>query len=258
MDHILVVENLHKSYKNIKAVDGISFELDRGGLIGLLGPNGAGKSTTISIISTLIKPDSGKVFFNGDDITKNPKSIQTFLGVVPQEIALYNQLTGMDNLKFWASAYNLKRHELLKRIEIVSEIIGIDKRLSSPVYTYSGGMKRRLNIGVALLHNPEIIIMDEPTVGVDPQSRNHILNTVKNLNDSGVSVIYTSHYMDEVETLCKKIHIMDEGKIIASGSQKELIENMPSDWKIPKEAASITRPNLEDVFLKLTGRELRD
>ncbi len=260
MDCILCVEDLHKTYKDIKAVDGVSFELERGGLIGLLGPNGAGKSTTISIISTLIKPDknSGGVFFEGENITYNPKLIQRSLGVVPQEIALYNQLSGMDNLKFWGSAYGLKKDELQKRISIVSEIIGIDKRLESKVHTYSGGMKRRLNIGVALLHNPKIIIMDEPTVGVDPQSRNHILKTVKELNDNGVSVIYTSHYMEEVEVLCRTIHIMDEGKIIASGTKQELVDNMPVDWEIPEGSEYVTRPNLEDVFLELTGRELRD
>ncbi len=257
MDNILVVDNLYKSYNNIKAVDGISFELERGALMGLLGPNGAGKSTTISIISTLIKPDknSGGIFFNGQDIIKNPKAIQQSLGIVPQEIALYNQLTGMDNLKFWGSAYGLSKDELDKRIKVVSEIIGIDTRLSSKVKTYSGGMKRRLNIGVALLHNPEIIIMDEPTVGVDPQSRNHILNTVLNLNQNGVSVIYTSHYMDEIEAICQYIHIMDEGKIIASGDKNKLIEDA---GKRVENSNATKIENLEDVFLELTGRQLRD
>ncbi len=255
---MLKIKNLTKKYSILTAVDNITLDIEQGEVLGLLGPNGAGKSTTISMISTLIKPTAGEILFRERDIVKNPKAIQPYMGIVPQEIALYDALSGIDNMKFWGKAYGIKRDVLKTRIREVSDIIGIDNRLKDKVSQYSGGMKRRLNIGVALLHNPEIIIMDEPTVGVDPQSRNHILNTVKNLNDSGVSVIYTSHYMDEVETLCKKIHIMDEGKIIASGSQKELIENMPSDWKIPKEAASITRPNLEDVFLKLTGRELRD
>ncbi len=257
MGTLLEVRELYKYFKHIKAVDGVSFSLQEGDLIGLLGANGAGKSTTISMICTLLKPDSGSIIFRGEDVLKKPSCIQQNMGIVPQEIALYQELTGMDNLKFWGHAYGLKTKELDKQIDRVSEIIGIDDRLSDKVHTYSGGMKRRLNIGVALLHNPELIIMDEPTVGVDPQSRNHILNTVKNLNSQGVSVIYTSHYMDEVEFLCKKIHIIDKGKIIASGTKSDLIASM-GDWTLTDDNVPCTRPNLEDVFLELTGRELRD
>ncbi len=258
MSILLKVEELHKSYHDIKAVDGISFCVNEGDLIGLLGANGAGKSTTISIISTLIKPDSGRIFYRGQSTLKNPNIIQKSLGIVPQEIALYQELTGMDNMLFWGHAYGLKQDYLQRRIKEVSDIIGIDARLSDKVQTYSGGMKRRLNIGVALLHNPKLLIMDEPTVGVDPQSRNHILNTVKQLNQEGVSVIYTSHYMEEVEFLCKYIHIMDEGKIIASGTKTELVSMMGDDWILPEQSVQSTRPNLEDVFLELTGRALRD
>lgn len=310
--NLLTVSNLEKSYKKIKAVKGISFNLEQGEVLGLLGPNGAGKSTTISMISTLLKPDAGEIQYNGSDIVKNPKAIQENLGYVPQEIALYPMLTGKENLQFWGRAYGLKGDVLKKRIEEVSEVIGIGERLKDKVKTYSGGMKRRLNIGVALLHNPELIIMDEPTVGIDPQSRNHILDTVLKLNKQGMTVIYTSHYMEEVEYLCNRICIMDQGEIIAEGTKEELInkiasvrdlklkldnytedifkqfENHPSveevkaddgeivlkvkqDTMAIKEivdiinennatilSMDIEEPNLEAVFLQLTGRMLRD
>lgn len=309
---LLEVKDIVKRFKDIIAVDGISFTVNKGDIFGLLGPNGAGKSTTISMISTLLKPNSGDITYKGESIIKNPKIIQKNLGVVPQEIALYQQLTGYDNMKFWGHAYGLRGKELKKRIDEVSEIIGLTDRLKDRVTKYSGGMKRRLNIGVALLHEPEILIMDEPTVGIDPQSRNHILDTVIELNKKGMTIIYTSHYMEEVEKLCSNICIMDKGKIIASGTKEEivnilddekqihikfdnisksLIENIKSinyvenldinnndmilsikngdtvfkdiidkvsltDSKIL--SIDINRPNLEAVFLHLTGRALRD
>lgn len=310
--NLLTVSNLEKSYKKIKAVKGISFNLEQGEVLGLLGPNGAGKSTTISMISTLLKPDAGNIQYNGSDIVKNPKAIQENLGYVPQEIALYPMLTGKENLQFWGRAYGLKGDILKKRIQEVSEVIGIGERLKDKVKTYSGGMKRRLNIGVALLHNPELIIMDEPTVGIDPQSRNHILDTVLELNKQGMTVIYTSHYMEEVEYLCNRICIMDQGEIIAEGTKEELInqiasvrdlklkldnysddifgkfENHPSVEEVKSDdgeivlkikqdtmaikeivdiinengatilSMDIEEPNLEAVFLQLTGRMLRD
>lgn len=312
METILDIHGVKKAYGKIIAVDNVSFCVEEGELIGLLGPNGAGKSTTISMIATLFKPDSGTIKYRGKDIAKNPKSIQKELGIVPQDIALYLSLTGKENLKFWGQAYGLSGTHLKKRMSVVSEIIGIDKRLSDKVSTYSGGMKRRLNIGVALLHEPKILIMDEPTVGIDPQSRKHILDTVLKLNREGVTVVYTSHYMDEVETLCNKIHIMDKGKIIASGTQEELIqtiekghriavtfdalplallkeiEHMSNDQTLEQEGTKVTfhaknsgqavqslinvsslynvcietiettKPDLEAVFLHLTGKELRD
>jgi len=310
--NLLTVTNLEKSYKKVKAVKGISFHVKQGEVLGLLGPNGAGKSTTISMISTLLKPDAGEIIYNGTNIIKEPKAIQENLGYVPQEIALYPMLTGKENLLFWGRAYGLKGTTLKKRIEEVSEIIGIADRLKDKVKTYSGGMKRRLNIGVALLHNPELIIMDEPTVGIDPQSRNHILDTVLKLNRQGMTVIYTSHYMEEVEFLCSRICIMDQGEIIAEGSKEELINQIdgardlklklenydesllakieahPSvvsiekmdgdivakikqDTQIIKDivdminehgasimSMDVDEPNLEAVFLQLTGRMLRD
>lgn len=310
---IIVAENLKKSFGNIQAVDGINLEIPKGQIVGLLGPNGAGKSTTISMISTLYKPTSGKLYFDGKDIVKEPKWIKPHLGYVPQEIALYQTLSGYENLKYFGGLYGLSGVELKKRIEKVSEIIGINDRLKDKVEHYSGGMKRRINIGVALLHNPKIIIMDEPTVGIDPQSRNHILETVKLLNEQGMTVIYTSHYMEEVEAICQNVYIMDHGKIIASGTQEALIDQSDShtsihlkfddnvknridqfkqiknvmavtaveddeiiilaggngnsqkeiiraimEMEIGLVSFDVTKPNLEQVFLKLTGRGLRD
>jgi len=310
---IIVAENIKKSFGNIQAVDGINLEIPKGQIVGLLGPNGAGKSTTISMISTLYKPTSGKLYFDGKDIIKEPKWIKPHLGYVPQEIALYQTLSGYENFKYFGGLYGLSGIELKKRIEKVSEIIGINDRLKDKVEHYSGGMKRRINIGVALLHNPKIIIMDEPTVGIDPQSRNHILETVKLLNDQGMTVIYTSHYMEEVEAICQNVYIMDHGKIIASGTQEALIDQSDShtsihlkfddnvksridafkqinnvmavsaveedeivilaggngnsqkeiiraimEMEIGLVSFDVTKPNLEQVFLKLTGRGLRD
>lgn len=223
---ILKVENIVKHYKNIKAVDGVSLNLEKGEIIGLLGPNGAGKSTTISMIATLISQNSGEIYYKDNDINKIKREYQSNIGVVPQEISLYPNLTGMENLKFWGSIYGLKGKVLNERIEEISKLIGIDERLKHKVETYSGGMKRRVNIGAALLHQPEILIMDEPTVGIDPQSRNHILDTVKILGERGMSIIYTSHYMEEVEKLCSRIYIMDEGKIISQGTKSELINQI--------------------------------
>lgn len=229
---LLEIKSLKKYFKNIKAVDGISFNVEKGEILGLLGPNGAGKSTTINMIATLIVPDEGGIFFGGEDIVKNPKSIQKSLGLVPQEIALYPSLTGLENLKFWGKAYGLGGEALKKRIKEVSEVIGIEDRLRDKVSKYSGGMKRRLNIGAALLHEPEFIIMDEPTVGIDPQSRNHILTTVKELSRNGATIIYTSHYMEEVEMLCSRVCIMDEGRIIAAGTKDEITASLGGQYAI--------------------------
>ena len=229
---LLEINGLKKYFKNIKAVDDISFSVEPGDILGLLGPNGAGKSTTISMIATLLVPDSGKILFKGQDITVAPKVIQQSLGLVPQEIALYPSLSGLENLKFWGKAYGLNGERLSKRISDVSEIIGISERLKDKVKKYSGGMKRRLNIGAALLHEPELIIMDEPTVGIDPQSRNHILDTVKTLADGGATIIYTSHYMEEVEALCSRVCIMDNGKIIAAGTKDEITSSIGGQLKV--------------------------
>ncbi len=219
---MIQLKSLTKIYRGVKALDDVNLTINQGSVFGLLGPNGAGKSTAISIIATLLKPTAGSVLYKGKDIVKQPKSIRPQLGIVPQEIALYQSLSGFDNLKFWGSAYGLKGERLKRRIADVAQIIAIDGRLKDVVSTYSGGMQRRLNIGAALLHEPELLIMDEPTVGIDPQSRNHILEAVKQLNNAGVTVIYTSHYMEEVEAICDDIAVIDKGRVIAHGSPAEL------------------------------------
>ena len=249
---MLKVENLYKNFGNIRAVDGISFEVERGEVFGLLGPNGAGKSTTISIISTLIPPTKGEIIFEGESIFKNPKNIRQKLGVVPQDIALYPTLSGYENLRFWGNLYGLKGQELKQRINETADIIGLHERLKDKVEKYSGGMKRRLNIGAALLHMPELLIMDEPTVGIDPQSRSHILDTVLKLNDRGITIIYTTHYMEEAENLCSRICIMDEGKIIASGTQQELVELVKEKTQINIKLDSIN-DSILDSFKNIPG-----
>lgn len=309
---ILKINQISKDYKDLKAVDNLSFSIDEGEVFGFLGPNGAGKSTTISMISTLITPETGDILYKGESVIKDPQSIQKDLGLVPQEIALYPSLSGYDNLKFWGHVYGLRGKELSLRMKEVGEVIGLSDRLKDKVEKYSGGMKRRLNIGVALLHKPKLLIMDEPTVGIDPQSRNHILNTVKMLNKEGMTIIYTSHYMEEVEELCDRICIMDKGKLMADGTTEDLIkivngrekvdilfrdlsndiidkiktlsciheltvqdnkvsilsrkaENLLEDLiLITKDSNTkilsidVKKPNLETVFLHLTGRALRD
>lgn len=241
----LEIVDLSKSYKEIQAVKKIDFDVKKGELLGFLGPNGAGKSTTISMISTLVKPDSGAILYKGENIVRSPKVIQKELGIVPQEIALYKDMTGYENMKFWGEAYGLSGKKLKQRIEEVSQVIGINERLKDKVDKYSGGMKRRLNIGVALLHEPKLLIMDEPTVGIDPQSRNHILDTVLKLNAQGMTIIYTSHYMEEVSYLCDRIHIMDEGEIIATGTQEELIEILGS-----KKTVTVTFDQVDEQVLE--------
>jgi ABC-2 type transport system ATP-binding protein len=304
---------LTKQFKQKKAVNGVNLYLEKGEIVGLLGPNGAGKSTTISMISTLIPPTSGDVRLNNESVIKEPRKLRKALGVVPQEIALYSDLSAKENLYFFGRIHRLSGESLKKKVDEILEQIGLTDRQNDLVKHFSGGMKRRLNIGVALLHEPKFIIMDEPTVGIDPQSRNYILETVKRLNEEKqMTVLYTSHYMEEVEFLCDRIYIMDKGSIIASGTKEEiknilssentveikvervseqLIDSLRSQPVInhitvqdrlitvlaPKEvnvfsllfklaeetntvltSVEIKTPTLEDVFLHLTGRALRD
>lgn len=230
---ILEVKNLSKSFKDKRAVDQISFGVMEGEAYGLLGPNGAGKSTTIGMIFGLLQPTEGQVLVNGNLLVKQPEKAKACMGYVPQEIALYPELTASENLAYWGRMYGLGGSQLQKRIRDVLEIVGLSDHAKAKVETFSGGMKRRVNIAAALLHEPKILVMDEPTVGVDPQSRNHILETVKKLNTAGLTIIYTSHYMEEVEYLCTRIGIMDHGKIIAQGTVPEL-------RKIVGEAAALT------------------
>jgi len=219
---IVVVTNLVKRFGTHAAVDGVSFSIREGEVFGLLGPNGAGKTTTISMISCLLAPTEGTVSVDGALTTKEPMRVQGILGVVPQEIALYPTLTAAENLKFWGRMYGLHGQLLEQRVAEALDLAGLADRAKERVETYSGGMKRRINIAAGILHHPRLLVMDEPTVGIDPQSRNHILETVKELNRRGMTVLYTSHYMEEVEFLCDRVGIMDHGRVIALGTIDEL------------------------------------
>lgn len=217
------VENLDKRFAGIHAVNQVSFTVQEGEIFSLLGPNGAGKSTTISMISGLLAPDEGDAFIHGYSVTENGADAKACTGVVPQEVALYENLTARENLEFWGKMYGLRGQELKQRVDEVLEMIGLTERQKDRIEKYSGGMKRRVNIGAALLHKPAVIIMDEPTVGIDPQSRRHILDGVKDLRAEGATVLYTTHYMEEAQELSDHIAIMDQGVIIASGTHDDLV-----------------------------------
>jgi len=304
------VSNLRKSFDTIEALKGISFNIPKGECFGLLGPNGAGKTTTISIMSTLIEPSEGKVSIAGFDLKKNPLECKKNIGVVTQEIALYNELSAYDNLLFWGGMYKVPRLELIERLDEIVNLLELTDRKNDKVKTYSGGMKRRVNIASALLHNPKILFMDEPTVGIDPQSRNLIFEIIEKLHKEGMTIVYTTHYMEEAERLCDRIGIIDNGEIIAqgtldelktSGTMKETVvisftnltdesyTTIANNWKdlqrfgdtihfysmnIQGELSKIIlrcnafgldirhidiqKINLETVFLRLTGKQLRD
>lgn len=312
MSYAIEVKNLKKSFGNLQAVQDATFKADSGEVLSLLGPNGAGKSTTISMLSGLLAPTGGDASIMGHSVVSEPESAKKSLGVVPQDIALYPDLSARENLIFWGKMYDLRGAILKQRVDEVLEIIGLVDRQKDHVDKFSGGMKRRVNIGAALLHKPDVIIMDEPTVGIDPQSRRHILDNVKELNRQGMTVLYTTHYMEEAAELSDHIAIMDKGRIIAYGTHDELIKLVGRETRIditinaeggrvleawrstegvaridaldgtltalvddsnrvlPRlfDAASkvgvrimsvdIQEPNLETVFLHLTGRALRD
>jgi len=306
------VSQLSREFDDVKAVDNISFSVQSGEIFSLLGPNGAGKSTTISMLSCLLKPSNGDATIMGHSILKDPQGVKESIGVVPQDIALYEDLSARENLLFWGRMYGLGGKLLGQRIDEVLELIGLVDRQKGRVGKFSGGMKRRVNIGVALLHKPKVIIMDEPTVGIDPQSRRHILDGVMSLNRQGVTVLYTTHYMEEAQEISDHIAIMDNGRLIAYGTHDELVQivgeqdridlevigeagELVDTWRtingihqatsedgkvtlladdsnmvlpvVFEEAAKagirvssveIQEPNLETVFLHLTGRALRD
>jgi ABC-2 type transport system ATP-binding protein len=312
MNSAIQVRDLRKSFGETKAVDGASFDVREGEIFSLLGPNGAGKTTTLSMLSCLWRPDGGDAVILGHSILADPTGVKSVLGVVPQDIALYDDLTAQENLDFWGKMYGLRGPALRARIAEVLEVIGLSERAREPVRKYSGGMKRRVNIGVALLHKPRVIYMDEPTVGIDPQSRRSILDSVLGLKTAGTTVLYTTHYMEEAQELSDHIAIMDHGKVIAAGTNAELVHIVggldritvtinaesarvidrwgavsgvskvtaedgtmtiladDSNQVLPRlfESASgagvritsvnIQEPNLESVFLHLTGRALRD
>lgn len=311
MSSFVIIANLAKSYNGHRAVDDVSFKIPEGAMFGLLGPNGAGKTTVISMLSGLIRPDAGQITVGGYDMLQEPMKAKNLMGIVPQEIALYPALTARENLMFWGRLYRLSGKNLRKRVEEVLKIAGLSDRANEPVDNYSGGMKRRINIAAGLLHKPKLLLLDEPTVGVDPQSRRSILDTIADLNRQGMTVIYTSHYMEEVEELCRLVTIMDKGKVIASGERHEIMQmvddrdvirletahpltNYDELKKLPDvigvsgeenvtrvtvgdsrkllapviaavnesdiQVTSVTveQPNLETVFLHLTGRGLRN
>lgn len=314
MPDILEAQNLVKKYGDFTAVDGISFAVQEGEIFSLLGPNGAGKTTTISMLSTLFAPTAGDATVGGHSVTREPMAVKQVIGVVPQEIALYDDLSARENLIFWGQMYGLSGKALNARIDEVLAQIGLADRAKNRVKTYSGGMKRRVNIGVGLLHRPRLLFMDEPTVGIDPQSRRAILDTVKELNRQGMTVLYTTHYMEEAQELSDRVGIIDHGQLIALGTQAELtrqvgqtdtlvlhigenddpgplieaLRGVPgvlvaeatdheiaivtpsaeeilapvvakaSEHGLKIRSMEISEPNLEAVFLHLTGRALRD
>ena len=312
MEKAIDVQNLHKAFGEQKAVQGVSFEVQPGEIFSLLGPNGAGKTTTISMLSCLLHPDEGDAFILGHSIRKDAMGVKSVLGVVPQEIAMYEDMSARENLTFWGKMYGLRGAALKTRVNEVLEVIGLTDRSKEFIKKYSGGMKRRVNIGIALLHKPQVIYMDEPTVGIDPQSRRSILDSVLKLKSEGTTVLYTTHYMEEAQELSDHIAIMDQGKMIASGTHAELVKivgemdrirvtinsesaKVLETWKTVKGVTKVTaedgtltilaedsnqvlprlfesaaaravritsvdiqEPNLESVFLHLTGRALRD
>jgi linearmycin/streptolysin S transport system ATP-binding protein len=309
---ILTVVGLVKHFDDLTAVDGVSFSIAEGETFGLLGPNGAGKTTSISMVTGLLESDEGTVTVAGERITTSSTKGKADIGLVPQELAIYPDLTGAENLSFFGRLYGMGGDDLGLRVDEVLDIVGLSERRDDLTKKYSGGMKRRLNIGIGLLHKPKLLILDEPTVGVDPQSRNAILESVESLSEEGMAVLYTTHYMEEAERLCDRVAIIDEGKIQAEGTRRELVSMVGEKDKIAivgsgslaAAAASVAQldgisdasssenrldvlaedasavlpgllsavteaggsitgvevvePNLEAVFLHLTGKALRD
>lgn len=305
-------KNLTKRFNDKLVIDNVSLGIEKGEIFGLLGPNGAGKSTLINLIVGLLKIDRGEVNIGGYNISKEPLKAKEKIGLVPQEIALFENLNAKENLEYWGGLYGLRGAMLRERIDEALEIAVLQEHIKKPVKKYSGGMKRRLNIAAAMMHHPEVLIMDEPTVGVDPQSRNHIFEVVKKMNkEYNSTIIYTSHYMEEIETLCDNIFILDSGKEVAYGSKEELKRMVISDkvikikaqgeleklmfdikklstirgieikgeelkiianekitlnelfneiskHKVEVKNIGIEEPTLEEVFLTLTGKKLRD
>ncbi len=312
MTPVLEVRDLHKVFGDLTAVDGISFSVNEGEIYGFLGPNGAGKTTSISMICGLLPPTEGEVLVMGLSIAEDPRGVKRLLGVVPQEVAVYEELSARMNLEFWGGIYGLKGKALRERVNGLLAQVGLDDRAAEPVKNFSGGMKRRLNLAMGLVHDPQLILLDEPTVGIDPQARHKILDIVKQIAADGRTVLYTTHYLEEAEDLCDRLAIIDHGSILAEGTVAELkaklgegsLLTVQGGFKAPELAAAagavaglqpveiidgrgmlvvgrdgpgvsnalsglfqaglafdditIKEPNLEDLFLNLTGRELRD
>ena len=309
---MITVDALRKSYGDLVAVDGVSFTAGEGSIFGLLGPNGAGKSTTIGCISGLLQPSSGRIHVLGHDVVLDGQAARASIGIVPQELALYEDLSAADNLGYWGAAYGLRGPELKRRVGEVLELTGLLDRAREPVKRYSGGMKRRLNFGCGIVHRPRILLLDEPTVGVDPQSRVRLLDLVREQVAAGTCVLYTTHYMEEAQELCDRLAIMDHGRILATGTLAELramvgerdllrlagafdpdrtrgaLEALGDAGVVSAEAGvlliaagaasrrlpaileavaasggqvaeiTLSQPSLENLFITLTGRELRE
>ena len=248
MIEIIKVKDLEKSYKGTKVIQGISFGVNNGEILCFLGPNGAGKSTTINILTGALGYEAGEITFMDRLVKKGDRTFKQLLGIVPQEIALYEDISAEQNLRFFASLYGLKGKQLTERTAEALEFAGLTERAKDKVNTFSGGMKRRLNIACAIAHHPVILIMDEPTVGIDPQSRKHILDAVKRMREKGMTIIYTTHYMEEVEEISTRIMIMDEGRIIASGTKEQLKEAIASYKKYILEVDAVEKVNTEDFY----------
>lgn len=229
MQKLLEVNNLAKNFKDNHVLNNISFDVEKGEILCLLGPNGAGKSTTINILLGLLRRDGGKILYDGRPVDKNLRAYKQKLGVVPQDLALYEELSAEQNARFFTSLYGLRGEKLDAAVEEALTFAGLSDRRKDKVKTFSGGMKRRLNIACAIAHHPELVVMDEPTVGIDPQSRNHILNSIMKLQQNGMTVLYTTHYMEEVEAISSRIIIIDHGKIIAEGTKEKLKEDVQSE-----------------------------
>ncbi len=308
---MLKVSAVSKTFSAIRAVDDVSFHVNEGEIYGLLGPNGAGKTTTISMVCGLLRPDAGEIYINGKSFSSNPDEAKRLMGVTPQDLALYEELTGRENLEFWGRVAGLKPALARERAVELLDALSLTDRGGDAVKTYSGGMKRRINLGCALLHRPRLVLLDEPTVGIDPQARARILEFITGLRASGTAILYTTHYLEEAETLCQRIGIIDHGKVLAEGTLTQLRERLgeglvftldadfgeqsPAQWtgfaerflvlqKSEKQLVvaavgkrdpsdclkellalplqlhnvSLKRPSLNDVFLKLTDRQLRE
>lgn len=307
---LLQVDNLRHRYGKTVALDGVSFVVEPGEMFGLLGPNGAGKTTLMSVLACLLQPEAGEARFAGKLLSPDNRAVRPSIGIVPQELALYHELTARENLEFFGALYGMAGPRLRERAHAVLAAVGLSERADQRVETFSGGMQRRLNLGVGMIHEPRLLLLDEPTTGVDPQSRNHIFEEIRRVNKAGVTVVYTSHYMEEVEALCTRIGIMDHGRIIACDTLPGLLRQMDGllRCRLPEVDAALSQrierlpgvtlienseghlalrcqdakatlikfvslinearvelislemeePNLERVFLHLTGRALRD
>ncbi len=308
---LLQLQRLSKAYGSVRAVEEVSLEVTAGEIYGLLGPNGAGKTTTISMISGLLRPDSGQISIAGNSLQSDPQRAKRIMGVVPQDLALYEELTGRENLEFWGRIAGLRKAEAKPRATELLEALSLRDREGDAVKQYSGGMKRRINLGCALMHRPKLLLLDEPTVGIDPQARNSILEFVQRLQADGTAVLYTTHYLEEAERLCQRIGIIDHGRLLAEGTLSELQDRLggdrvyvvegncdgaqPENWPgfltrfrvlqrsgrqlvvaalapmdpgaclkellalpIQVENVMVKKPSLNDVFLQLTGRDLRE